>query len=41
MARINVHGAAEMIDSRHFSPITATFIRAGDGRRDHRRRWQA
>ena len=35
MARINVHGAAEMIDSRHSIPTTATFIRAGDGRRDH------
>ena len=32
MARINFHDAYEMIDMRHSSPTTATFIRAGDGR---------
>ena len=35
MARINFVDAHEMIDSRHSIPTTATFIRAGDGRRDH------
>ena len=30
MARINVHSAGELVDSRHFSPITAIFVRADE-----------